>query len=105
MVLDEDKFFSELIRDFINKTEGVSNLLASQIKEADIVFVDVDLFDGDYKTFLKPEAQIIIVSSDKKHINAFFKKETAGFIYKPDLNYTSFLSTVTSIQGKLQNPN
>ena len=99
IVYDEDRFTKELILSFIEMTEGISSVSKTQINEADILFVDAALFDGDYMIGLKSNAKVVIISSSKQFIHSFFKNKIADYFDKSEISYHRFLVSLEKVKA------
>lgn len=98
-VIDNDRFSKELLTDFINKTPGVS-LKNSSSEMSDVIFADIEFDESDI-SLKKSNAQLVIISSDKKYINSFFKNQVADYLHKPDLSYDRFLKSIEKVRNKI----
>ncbi|MEP1033147.1 hypothetical protein [Ekhidna sp.] len=98
IVFDKDKFTKELMISFIAKTDGVITIKARDLKKADVIFVDADLFDGNYMTGLPANTKIVIVSSSQDYIHSLFKKEITDYFKKSELSLRRFEEAIKKIR-------
>ncbi|MFY0599013.1 MAG: hypothetical protein JXR03_05040 [Cyclobacteriaceae bacterium] len=97
-VYDNDRFSKELILEFINKTEGIAVKNGSP-EPADIIFADLDSNEPNM-SFDRLQSQLIIISSDKKHIHSLFQDKITDYLHKPDLSYERFLVSIDKVRKK-----
>ena len=101
IVYDEDKFTKGLITSFIDKIHGIQQVEINEALEADIVYVDASLVKENYLKNLKPDAQIIIVSSNQNYIHSFFQNEIAEYINKSEISYGRILKSIENVRIQL----
>lgn len=98
IVCDEDKFSKELIYNFIEKTEGFSIANSDNLADADIIFIDSEFYETGFTPNKNLSAQIIVVSSNHKYVDSFFKNEITDYLIKSEINYSRFLETIEKIK-------
>jgi len=97
-VLDKDSFTKKLLRNFIQKTEGITEVSNGDLAEADVVFIDAALYDGDYLARIKQSAYIVVVSGNNSFISALFSKKISDFLPKSKMNYEMFAVSMARIK-------
>ncbi|MFK7954381.1 MAG: hypothetical protein AB8B73_16130 [Ekhidna sp.] len=102
LVYDEDKFTRELVLGFIKKTDGLISISQQEASEADILFVDAAIYDGDYRLGLQKDTKIVIVSSNKQYIHSFFQNEIEDYLMKSELSLERFEMSIRKIRGIIE---
>ncbi|WP_370087482.1 hypothetical protein [Ekhidna sp.] len=97
VVYDEDKFTKELICNFIDQTEGISNMKPSDTDQADVVFIDTEFYGSAFKLDKSPNQQVIVISSNPKYLRSFFQKEIADYLQKSEITYARFLKAIEKV--------
>ncbi len=117
IVVDDEEFSRNVIKHFINKTDGL-NLLsecenaaeafkALKSDEIDIVFLDVEMPDMTGLELLKALddlPQIILVTSRPNYAVEAFEYSVTDFLVKP-VNYARFLKAVSKAETNLKASN
>ena len=97
IVYDEDKFTKELISNFIDQTDGISNIQPSDNDHADVVFIDTEFYGSTFKLDKALNQQVIIISSNPKHIRSIFRNEIADYLHKSEITYSRFLKAIEKV--------
>ncbi len=117
IVVDDEEFSRNVIKHFINKTDGL-NLLsecenaaeafkALKSDEIDIVFLDVEMPDMtgiELMKALDDMPQIILVTSRPNYAVEAFEYSVTDFLVKP-VNYARFLKAVSKAETNLKASN
>jgi DNA-binding LytR/AlgR family response regulator len=117
IVVDDEEFSRNVIKHFINKTDGL-NLLAEcenaaeafkvlKSDEIDIVFLDVEMPDMtgiELMKALDDMPQIILVTSRPNYAVEAFEYSVTDFLVKP-VNYARFLKAVSKAETNLKASN
>ena len=98
IVYDEDKFTKELIYNFIEQTEGISNLKPSNTENADVVFIDSEFYGTEYTPAKNSNTRVIVISSNHKYVSSFFRNEIADYLPKSEITYTRFLKAISKVK-------
>lgn len=114
MVVEDDPMSMEIIRQFVDKTEGLS--LVAELENAkdaiqrlkeervDILILDVNLPEMSGLDMLKElskEFEVIVVTGDKDHAPQAFDVNVTDFVLKP-LNYERFSTAVGKAVEKIR---
>lgn len=101
---DEDKFTKELISNFIDQTEGITNIQPTDSDHADVVFIDTEFYGSTFKLDRVSNQQVIVISSDPKHIRSIFQNEIADYLNKSEITYNRFLKAIEKVTATQQTP-
>jgi DNA-binding LytR/AlgR family response regulator len=117
IVVDDEEFSRNVIKHFINKTDGLNMLSecenaaeafkALKSDEIDIVFLDVEMPDMtgiELMKALDDMPQIILVTSRPNYAVEAFEYSVTDFLVKP-VNYARFLKAVSKAETNLKASN
>ncbi|MFY0606665.1 MAG: hypothetical protein JXR10_08120 [Cyclobacteriaceae bacterium] len=96
-IIEHDRFYKELITEFIDQTEGLI-LAQDSDRSCDIVFADFRSNTDEKLDSLGAE-YLVVISSDQGHIHSYFKNEITDYLFKPDLTFERFSKTIEKINA------
>ncbi len=115
VIIDDDKFSTRIIEDFIDRTEGL-NLVGSydsaveainkiSIPDAErvhIIFLDIEMPEMSGIDFLKSLnelPQVIIYSSQEKYALEMYEYDVTDYLLKP-VNYARFIKSINRVKER-----
>lgn len=104
-IKDPDNFSNSLLVQYIDQTPGITIVeMTEEVRTSvDIIFVDADQSEANVPIEIVPSAQVIVVSSNKKHIHSLFRDQIADFVPKSELTYARFLESVKKSKKRMLN--
>ncbi len=115
VIIDDDKFSTRIIEDFIGRTEGL-NLVGSydsaveainkmsrpDAERVHVIFLDIEMPEMSGIDFLKSLnelPQVIIYSSQEKYALEMYEYDVTDYLLKP-VNYARFIKSVNRVKER-----
>ncbi len=115
VIIDDDKFSTRIIEDFIGRTEGL-NLVGSyssaveainkmsrpDAERVNIIFLDIEMPEMSGIEFLKSLSelpQVIIYSSQEKYALEMYEYDVTDYLLKP-VNYARFIKSINRVKER-----
>ena len=113
IVIDDDKVQRKLVCSYIKETDSItllkyfdeSSSIANELENlnVDIIFLDVEMPKMSGIEFLeknKPQAEVILISSNKDYAIEGFDYDVADFLLKP-ISYARFLKSLSKVRKRI----
>jgi DNA-binding LytR/AlgR family response regulator len=117
VIIDDDKFSTRIIEDFIGRTEGL-NLVGSYDSAVDainkmtkpgaesvnVIFLDIEMPEMSGIEFLKSLnelPQVIIYSSQEKYALEMYEYDVTDYLLKP-VSYARFIKSVNKVKERFE---
>ena len=117
VIIDDDKFSTRIIEDFIGRTEGlqligsyasaveaINKMSRPDAERVNIIFLDIEMPETSGIEFLKSLTelpQVIIYSSQEKYALEMYEYDVTDYLLKP-VNYARFIKSINRVKERFE---
>ncbi len=117
VIIDDDKFSTRIIEDFIGRTEGlqligsyasaveaINKMSRPDAERVNIIFLDIEMPEMSGIEFLKSLTelpQVIIYSSQEKYALEMYEYDVTDYLLKP-VNYARFIKSINRVKERFE---
>lgn len=117
VIIDDDKFSTRIIEDFIGRTDGlhlvgsyasavdaINKMSRTDAERVNIIFLDIEMPEMSGIEFLKSLTempQVIIYSSQEKYALEMYEYDVTDYLLKP-VNYARFIKSINRVKERFE---
>lgn len=117
VIIDDDKFSTRIIEDFIQRTEGLSlvgsydsavdainKMMRPDAEKVNVIFLDIEMPEMSGIDFLKSltdTPQVIIYSSQEKYALEMYEYDVTDYLLKP-VTYARFIKSINRVKERFE---